>query len=126
MRLVVVETRVRRRELAHAREIPFRVHMLFKRNSLLSTLFGGFLVTGGTGCSGNSGSNTIWTPLERDPMAYALVISSIVLSIAFYYTATAWFQHRERIAKIEKGIDPDKTPEQNTPNKVSDAPKSGA
>jgi hypothetical protein len=40
--------------------------------------------------------------------AGAMAISAIAFSCAIYYTAMAWFAHRERMAKIEKGIDPDK------------------
>jgi hypothetical protein len=29
------------------------------------------------------------------------------LGWAIYFVTTAWFEHRERMAKIEKGIDPD-------------------
>ena len=39
--------------------------------------------------------------------AAATAIASIALACAIYYTATAWFAHRERMAKIERGIDPD-------------------
>ncbi len=34
----------------------------------------------------------------------------VVLGVTVYYTANAWFAHRERMAKIEKGIDPDESP----------------
>lgn len=39
-------------------------------------------------------------------MAAALAISSIAFAFAIYYTASAWFAHRERMAKIERGMDP--------------------
>jgi hypothetical protein len=39
------------------------------------------------------------------PAAFAA--SSIAFALAIYYTANAWFKHRERMAKIERGIDPD-------------------
>jgi hypothetical protein len=41
-------------------------------------------------------------------LAAAFAISSIAFALAIYYTATAWFKHRERMAKIERGIDPDR------------------
>lgn len=37
----------------------------------------------------------------------AVAASVIAFALAIYYTATAWFKHRERMAKIEQGIDPD-------------------
>jgi hypothetical protein len=46
--------------------------------------------------------------MTYDSWAGALAIASIAFACAVYYTATAWFTHRERMAKIEKGIDPDK------------------
>lgn len=46
--------------------------------------------------------------------APAAAIASIAFACAIYYTSKAWFTHRERMAKIEKGIDPDKPP-QKTP-----------
>jgi hypothetical protein len=33
---------------------------------------------------------------------------AMVFAIAVYYTVTAWFEHRERMAKIQQGINPDK------------------
>jgi ribosomal protein L7/L12 len=44
----------------------------------------------------------------------AIVVAAIVLAFAIYLTASAWFAHRERLAKIEHGIDPDQ-PRQPTP-----------
>jgi hypothetical protein len=38
----------------------------------------------------------------------AATVAAIALACAIYYTSKAWFTHRERMAKIEKGIDPDK------------------
>jgi hypothetical protein len=38
--------------------------------------------------------------------ASSSVIMSIVVACTIYYTIKAWFTHRERMAKIEKGIDP--------------------
>jgi hypothetical protein len=40
--------------------------------------------------------------------AAAAAIGSIALACAIYYTVTAWFAHRERMAKIQHGIDPDR------------------
>lgn len=40
--------------------------------------------------------------------AAAVVVASIAMGFTIYHTATAWFTHKERLAKIEKGIDPDK------------------
>lgn len=37
----------------------------------------------------------------------AVAIALIAFACAIYYTATAWFKHRERMEKIEQGIDPD-------------------
>jgi hypothetical protein len=42
--------------------------------------------------------------------AGAAAVASIALACAIYYTSTAWFEHRERMAKIQQGIDPDKQP----------------
>ncbi len=39
--------------------------------------------------------------------ALAATIASIAVSCAVYYTAQGWFAHRERMAKIEQGKDPD-------------------
>lgn len=40
--------------------------------------------------------------------AGAATVASIAFACVIYYTVTAWFTHRERMAKIQKGIDPDK------------------
>jgi hypothetical protein len=40
--------------------------------------------------------------------ATAVAVASVAFALAIYYTATAWFKHRERMAKIEHGIDPDR------------------
>jgi hypothetical protein len=37
----------------------------------------------------------------------AAAIAAIALACTIFYTAKAWFTHRERMAKIERGIDPD-------------------
>jgi hypothetical protein len=42
---------------------------------------------------------------ENWPVAAA--VAAIAFSCAIYYTAAAWFAHRERMAKIQHGIDPD-------------------
>jgi hypothetical protein len=42
--------------------------------------------------------------------AGAFAFASLCFACAIYYTATAWFAHRERMAKIEKGIDPGEAP----------------
>lgn len=42
-----------------------------------------------------------------DSWAGAVAIASIAFAIAIYHTVTAWLAHRERMAKIERGIDPD-------------------
>jgi hypothetical protein len=41
-------------------------------------------------------------------LATAAVAAVIAVGCTIYYTANAWFAHRERMAKIEKGIDPDR------------------
>jgi hypothetical protein len=38
--------------------------------------------------------------------AVAIAVASIAFAFAIYYTATAWFEHRERMAQIEMGVDP--------------------
>lgn len=48
------------------------------------------------------GGNTM-----TDSWAFTAMIASVVFAFAIYHTVTAWFAHRERMAKIEKGIDPD-------------------
>jgi ribosomal protein L7/L12 len=40
--------------------------------------------------------------------ASAAAVSVIAVACAVYYTAVAWFAHRERMAKIEHGLDPDR------------------
>jgi hypothetical protein len=40
--------------------------------------------------------------------AGALTIASLAFACAIYFTAKAWFEHRERMAKIAQGIDPDR------------------
>jgi hypothetical protein len=42
-----------------------------------------------------------------------IAIAAIAIATAFYYTATAWFAHRERMAKIGQGIDPDNPQQKN-------------
>jgi hypothetical protein len=39
--------------------------------------------------------------------AAAAVVASVAIGFTIYHTATAWFTHKERLAKIQKGIDPD-------------------
>ena len=38
---------------------------------------------------------------------YAFAVASLAFAFAIYFSLKAWFAHRERMAKIEKGIDPD-------------------
>jgi len=38
----------------------------------------------------------------------AAALAAIAFGVTVYCTATAWFAHRERMAKIQRGIDPDK------------------
>ena len=40
--------------------------------------------------------------------ATAVAVASVAFALAVYYTATAWFKHREQMARIEHGIDPDR------------------
>ena len=42
-----------------------------------------------------------------DSWATAVTIAAVAFACAIYYTATAWFAHRERMAKIQQGINPD-------------------
>jgi hypothetical protein len=42
--------------------------------------------------------------------APALAIASVAMALTIYYTAKAWFAHRERMARIEKGLDKDQPP----------------
>lgn len=39
--------------------------------------------------------------------AFAVTVAAVAFALAIYSTATAWFRHRERMALIEHGIDPD-------------------
>jgi hypothetical protein len=48
-----------------------------------------------------------------DSWPTAVGIAAIALAIAFYQTATAWFAHRERMAKIQQGLDPENPPQKN-------------
>ena len=47
------------------------------------------------------------TTMASEAWATAAAIASIAFAFAIYYTSTAWFEHRERMAKLEQGIDPD-------------------
>jgi hypothetical protein len=40
--------------------------------------------------------------------AGAAMFAAIAFALAIYHTALAWFAHRERMAKIQNGIDPGK------------------
>jgi hypothetical protein len=55
------------------------------------------------------------TSLGNEPWALALAIASMALALAFYWTAKAWFRHRERMARLEKGIDPDDLAQNRSP-----------
>lgn len=46
--------------------------------------------------------------------AGAVCIASVAIGCTVYYTAQAWFAHRERMAKIEKGINPDQPTSKGT------------
>jgi hypothetical protein len=37
----------------------------------------------------------------------AFMVASVALAVTIVYTAKAWFAHRERMAKIQRGMDPD-------------------
>ena len=37
----------------------------------------------------------------------SLAFAALCISCVIYYTAKAYMEHKERMAKIEKGIDPD-------------------
>ncbi|HVS40576.1 MAG TPA: ribosomal protein L7/L12 [Gemmataceae bacterium] len=39
--------------------------------------------------------------------AVCAMFATIAIAVAAYYSLNAWFAHRERMAKIERGIDPD-------------------
>ena len=43
-----------------------------------------------------------------DHLAEALSVASIAFACAIYFTLKSWFDHRERMAKIQQGINPDK------------------
>lgn len=45
--------------------------------------------------------------MDSEAWAGAAAIASIALAFAMDYTAKAWFAHRERMAKIQRGTDPD-------------------
>jgi hypothetical protein len=45
------------------------------------------------------------TTMDNWPAAIA--VASIAFACAIYYTVSAWFTHRERMAKIQQGINPD-------------------
>lgn len=51
--------------------------------------------------------------MTGDPWAVTAAIASIAFACAIYYTVKALFEHRERMAKIQHGIDPD--PEKEKP-----------
>jgi len=44
--------------------------------------------------------------MATDSWAAAVPMAAIAFACAIYFTATAWFAHRERMAKIQQGIDP--------------------
>jgi hypothetical protein len=43
-----------------------------------------------------------------DHVAEACAVASIAFACVIYYTTKNWFEHRERMAKIQQGINPDK------------------
>jgi hypothetical protein len=53
--------------------------------------------------------------MASEAWAGTAAVASIAFAIAIYYTAEAWFTHRERMAKIEKGIDPDQPAPKDAP-----------
>jgi hypothetical protein len=59
---------------------------------------------------------TLWSQLAvysvlevimNESCAGAAAVAAMALAGAFYFTATSWFKHRERMAMIERGLNPD-------------------
>jgi len=42
--------------------------------------------------------------------AGSAALAAIAFALAIYFTATGWFKHRERMAMIERGLNPDQMP----------------
>ena len=53
--------------------------------------------------------------MTTDMWALAAMIAAGAFAFAGYETARAWFKHRERMAKIERGIDPDQAAQEDAP-----------
>jgi hypothetical protein len=47
------------------------------------------------------------TGVVMNDWAGAIAVGAMALAAAVYFTATAWFKHRERLAMIEHGLNPD-------------------
>jgi hypothetical protein len=54
--------------------------------------------------------SSVETNMDHAAEAYssAAIIASIAFACAIYYATKNWFEHRERMAKIQQGINPDK------------------
>jgi ribosomal protein L7/L12 len=46
----------------------------------------------------------------NESWAVPAAVAAVAVCCAIYYTATAWFKHRERMAMIEQGLNPDQMP----------------
>ncbi|HBI42725.1 MAG TPA: hypothetical protein DDY78_07695 [Planctomycetales bacterium] len=58
--------------------------------------------------------------MATESWAGAAVVASIAFACAIYYIATAWFAHRERMAKIQQGIDPNQVRDRTSPPELAD------
>jgi hypothetical protein len=57
--------------------------------------------------------------------ASAVAVASIAFACAIYYTSKNWFDHRERMAKIQQGINPDKCWPDDMPSRAQRAGSDG-
>jgi hypothetical protein len=52
--------------------------------------------------------------MPTDSWPVAAMVASVALATAAYYISTAWFAHRERMAKLQLGLDPDNHQHKNS------------
>ena len=58
--------------------------------------------------------------MATESWAVTAGIASIAFACAVYYTATAWFAHRERMANIQKDIDPNQVRDRASSSELAD------
>jgi hypothetical protein len=72
-------------------------------------------------------SNLTFSSVETamQHLAEALAVASIAFACAIYYTTKNWFEHRERMAKIQQGVNPDKDWPQEIASRSPRGPSDG-